>query len=741
MWGGGLAPPRPPSVAPPAGAPSSSNKKAYAQERQTELEALRQRGLAKLLNKHFTTVTKTIAEERAAAEAALKDLEMRKANTSEFVESTNDGLSYYEKLYNELHQKKTECKRKERETLLLYQRYVDKFGNTGVVAVPSAREMKIGKRPTGPPNVPRPSTNQSNNSATGPKKYLPGSMSPKVTKMTGEIEDELEKHVSAGGHKLPSAETMGFEETIQSRRNEAEREMAESTKKALESKGVDAVYSPTRTRNKQAAASQFGIPMSPDVVGASTSSAAKRKMSESSTPTATETMFGDDDDNSAVSGLTSTANSDTEARLMDFLKTETDSIRQMMDNDEDDGISNATSGRYNNASVGSNFSHSVAGTESANAADKAEAMVRQMQKMLSEAEGGSNNHQLLAEDHEAYELDTPNPNETWVALWDDNHQREYYHETRSGLVQWEKPKCDEDDYAPIADYTKPSATRDLVSSGGGDGSNKSSSSPVQRRLSRRDMYRLKQRRLRNRRRILVVLFTFLTLGAAYYVYHRHQTDPAFADHVSRTIVDPAERLMDRVVGMERIKEMNNVIYKTAVSFMPRAVTEEEERRIREDAESNVHAEIARKEIAKLEAQRLNKEGKARQDAKDKSDKVKKEQDRVAADRAAKEASGRKGTARKEAERKAKEAAGRKELERLAKEEADKKSNHRTGIKNKRRAAEEAKRREIEERKRNKLMRPWHCNLPLSYILNSRCRKLSTANPVFDLKSLIDAMMQ
>jgi hypothetical protein len=723
MWGGGVAPPRPPSVAPPSLAPppkTSSNGKHYAQDRQSELEALRQRGLAKLLNKHFTTVTKTIAEERAAAEAALKDLEVRKANTSEFVESTNDGLSMYEKLYKELHQKKAECKRKERETLLLYQRYVDKFGNTGIVQVPSAREMKIGMPPTGHLGTPTITRAMYQNK----DKYLPEGMSPnssiKVPQMAGEIEEELEKHVSSGAHKLPSAETMGFDDTLQSRRAEAEKETAEFNRRALEARGVDAVYSPSRTRNKQAAASQFGIPMSPG-----------RKLSEGSpTPNAEDATFDEEDeedDRSAVSGLTSTAASETEARLIDFLKTETANIRDMMDNEDTHSNASRTVG----ASITS-YATSVVGTESANAADKAEAMVRQMQKILNGHDGGEHERGLLDAGFEAYELDTPNPQETWIVLWDDNHQREYYHETRSGLVQWEKPRCDEDDYAPIADYTKSSQTRDLMSDSGS-----TRSSPMNRRLSRRDVYRLKQRRRRNRRRIVAVFVGILTFGGAYYVYHRHQTDPAFADRMSRNIIDPAERLMGRVVGMERIKEINNVLYSTAVSFMPRAVTEEEERRIREDTERKVHAEIARKEaerLSKLESQRLAKEEKFRKEAGDKVAKIKKEQARVETESVAKEQAAQKEAARKEA-------AARKELERLAEGESMSKGMKRALIKKKRKEAEAAKRREIEERKKNALRRPWHCNIPMSYVLNAKCRKLSSANPVFDLKALIDAMMQ
>ena len=55
--------------------------------------------------------------------------------------------------------------------------------------------------------------------------------------------------------------------------------------------------------------------------------------------------------------------------------------------------------------------------------------------------------------------------------------------------------------------------------------------------------------------------------------------------------------------------------------------------------------------------------------------------------------------------------------------------------------EEARRQAIEERKKMAKMRPWHCNFPLSYVVNKRCRKLSGESPIFDLRSFVDAMMQ
>lgn len=122
------APPKPPALPPVA-----SKAKDYSMDRpsevQNELDELRNRGLAKVLNRHFTDTTKKLAKEKAAADAALADLERRRANTSEFVPSKSGELSPFDAMYVELQQKRAECRRKERETVLLYQRYVHKYGS------------------------------------------------------------------------------------------------------------------------------------------------------------------------------------------------------------------------------------------------------------------------------------------------------------------------------------------------------------------------------------------------------------------------------------------------------------------------------------------------------------------------------------------------------------------------------------------------------------------------------------
>jgi hypothetical protein len=117
--------------------PVSSKAKDYTdrpEEIVDELDELRTRGIAKVLNKHFTTATRKLAIEKAEADSALADLERRRAQTKAFVPSKGGQLNPYDQLYVQLQQKRTECRRKEKETMMLYQRYVMKYGKSAKAA-------------------------------------------------------------------------------------------------------------------------------------------------------------------------------------------------------------------------------------------------------------------------------------------------------------------------------------------------------------------------------------------------------------------------------------------------------------------------------------------------------------------------------------------------------------------------------------------------------------------------------
>eukprot|EP00529_Nitzschia_sp_RCC80_P005691 CAMPEP_0113483734 /NCGR_PEP_ID=MMETSP0014_2-20120614/23586_1 /TAXON_ID=2857 /ORGANISM="Nitzschia sp." /LENGTH=988 /DNA_ID=CAMNT_0000377289 /DNA_START=911 /DNA_END=3877 /DNA_ORIENTATION=+ /assembly_acc=CAM_ASM_000159 len=130
--------------------PVSSKAKDYSDNNRPtevtdELDQLRTAGIARVLNRHFTETTKQLAKEKAQADAALADLERRRANKNNSKwnnaeNGSNPGASSsahlhpYDALYMELQQKRAECRRKERETMMLYQRYVMKYGKSAKTA-------------------------------------------------------------------------------------------------------------------------------------------------------------------------------------------------------------------------------------------------------------------------------------------------------------------------------------------------------------------------------------------------------------------------------------------------------------------------------------------------------------------------------------------------------------------------------------------------------------------------------
>ena len=40
-----------------------------------------------------------------------------------------------------------------------------------------------------------------------------------------------------------------------------------------------------------------------------------------------------------------------------------------------------------------------------------------------------------------------------------------------------------------------------------------------------------------------------------------------------------------------------------------------------------------------------------------------------------------------------------------------------------------------------IRRPWGCNIPFAYIFHSKCRRMATLEPIFDLQALINSMIQ
>jgi len=688
MWGGGVPPPQPPSVEPPA-----RNKRNKVVD--TELEALRQKGLAKLLNRHFTSVTKAISEERAAAEEALRDLETRKANTSEFTISKG-GYSFYDQRVKDLQQKKAGVKRKEKETLLLYQRYVDKFGGTGTVAVPNTSDFK-----------------KSDSKTSRRVKKL----GKKALKKADSKEGGSQKDASTGGDKIPSVGSTGLIENNQSKRVSDEHDSSDTNKRKLEkTASVATSDAPLITKDAIDSGSTLqGLEKQTTLPSQSiaTDSGAGQKMLEeecllsdsnvnnlaASLPTLEgeteipmiskgETIDQDadllasleqpalkasasedlstnfayeesEDEKSVVSGLTTSASlalSDAESCLYEFIRTETEAVRQILSEEENSVSTGIVSHQQ---SVASSF-----GNESTIAAKKAELMVQQMQDMMDDYKSTAVKSESILgpekTDFEPYDLRTGNPNENWTALWCDNHKREYYHEKNSGKTQWEKPqiadkdakwekagasKSEDDDFVPMTDYSKKKAHPSNLMT-----FYESEEAATKRRPKRRDLYRQRQRKLRNRRRIIAVM-AFLTICCvtAFYCYTRQQTDLTFPNIFGTAIGKKNAEQINEMASKETentvpSKKVENV--KQTDRLKAKLETEKERREVeheqpattrtkdksdsrREQSDlQEVEEEQKRKVVENKERERQAKEVKAEREQVERQHKAKEEQARI-----------------------------------------------------------------------------------------------------------------
>ncbi len=88
--------------------------------------------MTKLLNRHFTEAARRVNLEKAAIDAAQKDLERRKARASLSARPNKSvEVSPLDAMCLQVNKWQKETRRRERETILMYQRYVDTFGRAG----------------------------------------------------------------------------------------------------------------------------------------------------------------------------------------------------------------------------------------------------------------------------------------------------------------------------------------------------------------------------------------------------------------------------------------------------------------------------------------------------------------------------------------------------------------------------------------------------------------------------------
>lgn len=559
------APPQPPTGSPMKSSDTPTNTFRPVGQ-QEELETLRQRGLAKLLNRHFTEATAKIAAEKAAAEAALRDLEERKAQASAAspTRATNR-TSQWEELYMKANKWRNECRQKERETLLLYQRYVDKFGGSGHVQVPAVTAEE------GSPATPR------------------------VATSVQHLEQQLEnQRQDSGNIVIPSLDFLGADETFASLYGKDEEEFRnlyrQQTEQQRKTEGEGAnVASPEKGTNSKDQQSPATAPTEP------TKTASKDLDSEEEEEEEEEDSDEQDDDVlSLISGLTSVNSARTRRVLMDceqtvhtFLEEESKAVQAIM----------SVAGHSKTSASARSSRSGAIGSLQSKAATEAENMVKQMQGILHDFE--EKQKSVPKDTPPARPYYTPNPEEKWMVYYDETFRREYYHEAYTNRTQWEPPS-----YTDVTEVTSLSTTEQS----GSVLAHVDVMPEVQKGRSLIAAYRRKSRRRRKKRLAFAAALTVTALVAGFYVC---QTHPEMVVSM-REQVRPAEvAIYEWMQGLRRSLEdpkddAERVVRKNPV---PDPIVEEAARQ-REKEEEELRRKLA-EEAALKRAEEARRERQAK----------------------------------------------------------------------------------------------------------------------------------
>lgn len=461
-----------------------------------ELDYLKQRGLAKLLNKHFTEETRRIAQEREAADRALRDLELRKADTASFHPSLNSEGGW-ENLIRSVTEWRNDCRAKEKETLALYQRYVHKFGYTGQVKAPEMPTPSAPKATTTTTATPMETHNKhhkiepldcelSPSSSSGaptplgvppPSVDLPHTPITPGTELKGSIVKET---ASSVGQFLMDRNLV---RNLASEGNNID---------TIRSYYMDQVVEETET-----------------------------KKGEPTTEAGDEPSIHLHEEGSDVSCLTDNSYlppdilEDCERTVVTFLNQEREALRQY---------------KEELATQASDLESSVQNQ----AVTEAEHLVQAMQRVLKDYQ--------IQGSPKGKPLKTSNPNETWMVHYDDTFKREYYHELNSDRTQWEPPEMVDSTCGTtfselnIQESSSPMAESPPLLSPVILSHDEVMPEVSETRVSRIAAYRKKRRRRRRRR---IVAGTILAAASAYgakkyFNYQAHVKETQVAEEVARS---------------------------------------------------------------------------------------------------------------------------------------------------------------------------------------------------------------
>jgi hypothetical protein len=484
--------PPPPRTQPPPPVFSPPLATSYRSARKEELEALRQKGLAKIFNKHFTSVADKIILEREAAELALQEIVKRKAELAENPKSFKEGgltLTQLDKLHAELKKRKSEVQRKERETQELYKRYCSQYGDNEHVLADVANWknstqfsalVDVNGSPVHNGHVTGIGDGTGTNAVNGCLDIIRQAdvaqakandingmnLHADVNKLAANIEDNAAAFNAKGETIFPTSN--GWTPAPTGLSSPA------ASYTAPDAVAPSARVTPTKmnpitaTTGGSNAKNNTGLlnTSALDTTVASTPTPSPHANESSSVHGNASVMdrslyfanFEDDDDDSAVSGLTDidcATVAEAEWKLTEFLRTETDNIKKMLshapntidengeevDNDDD----NYSIFTYNRSLV-SGESDRVG-----RAAREAEEMVARM----AEATAWMNDPTLLDNDSDDSDCDDSDEEEEeevlpeWVAFWSAEHEREYFHNRITNQTCWTKPHDVEINYSSV----------------------------------------------------------------------------------------------------------------------------------------------------------------------------------------------------------------------------------------------------------------------------------------------------
>lgn len=468
---------------------------AYQSARQTELDVVRRKGLAKMFNRHFTYASEAIERERRDTNMVLAEILRRKEDLAknpcsfEFERENCGGkevsLTQLDKLHLEIQGRKIDVQRKERETMELYRRYVNRYGDGissssvsspslvlggattskgGVGVMPSVCEL-----PALDEDIVHPSDlSKSHMMATHElKTNLGGIEVENVTKRSqgGEIYSSSRVHVDVGVPNRGLSITNGGISTPQSEDVSNTKIPPPNSKINSHSKHDLLPLSPLmncsirdgHSHNPSAPGSVSNYPADDksnlETIGGNYPEVTFREHHPRGNPPRSRCL--EEEEDSVMSGLTS-IDMDTMAgaewKLTEFLRIETDNIRRMLSSDGSSKDNVASGGKMSLGSSRNDMGedvgpgNDVSSYSSCYDTTRAVAVGKLAQKMSKVSASMMETSALLDysdddnDDSSSFNIKKNKKEYEWTAHWSTAQGMEYYHNVITNETCWARPR-------------------------------------------------------------------------------------------------------------------------------------------------------------------------------------------------------------------------------------------------------------------------------------------------------------